>query len=69
VGGAESHAALAVNAVLVSTANYVVFSIVIVRIVGALVNANLAADAPVLISLNEIFRQQICFHLFAPHMS
>jgi hypothetical protein len=60
---------LAVNTVFVPTANYVVFSIVIVRIIGALVNANFTADTSVLISLNEIFRKQICFHLFSPHMS
>jgi hypothetical protein len=68
LGRAESYATLAVNTVFVPTANYVVFSIVIVRIIRALVNANFAADTSVLISFNEIFRKQVSFHfIFPPH--
>ena len=66
VGWTKSHAALAVNTVLVFAANVVSFRIVAVGLVGALVNAYFAAYAPFFVSFNEVFRHYIGFHYFEP---
>jgi len=57
VGGAEGYAPLAVNAVFIFTADYVIFLIVTVGIVSALVNANLTTDALFRVSFNDEFRK------------
>jgi hypothetical protein len=55
VGWAEGYASLTVNTVLFLTADNVGFFIVEVGVVGALVNANFAAYATLLVSFNEVF--------------
>ena len=66
VGWAKSYTSLAVNTVLVFTANSVSFFIIEVSIVGALVNAYFAANATSFVSFNEVFGLDVCFHYFKP---
>jgi uncharacterized paraquat-inducible protein A len=66
VGGAESYASLAVNTVLFLTAYSVGFLVVEMRIVGALVNANFATYAALLVSFNEVFGYYVGFHCITP---
>jgi hypothetical protein len=64
---AESDAALAIDAVLVLADNLVGFSVVTVRLVCALVYADFAADAPLLVPLNQVLWNYVCFHLLCLH--
>ena len=52
MGRTKGNTALTVSAVLVLAANNVVFRIIIMRFVSALVHADFAADAPLLISFH-----------------
>jgi hypothetical protein len=66
VGWAESYTSLAVNTVLFYTAHSVGFFIIYVGVVGTLVNAYFAADAPFFVSFNEVFGLDECFQYFKP---
>ena len=59
---AEDNAALAVDAFFVSAIDGVIFSIVIMSLVSALVNAYLASNAATIISFYDVFRGQITLH-------
>jgi len=53
---------LAIYAVFLFTANCVCFLIIVMRIVRTLVNAYLAAYAPILVSFNKILGNHVSFH-------
>jgi hypothetical protein len=63
VCGAESYTSQTVDTVFFFAAYGVGFSVIAVSIVGALVNANFAADATFLIAFNDVFRDNVSFHL------
>ena len=65
---AHGYAALAVDAVFIFAAHFVVFFVVAVGFVGALVDADFAAYAALLVSLDQVLWKYVSFHdyLFAP---
>jgi hypothetical protein len=59
---AKGYAALAVNAILIFTADGVGFCIVAVGFVCTLINAYFATYATVLVTFNKVFRDYVSFH-------
>jgi hypothetical protein len=53
---------VAVDAIFITTAYYVIFRIIIMGFIGALVYANLAPYAFVLVSFNDELRFDVAFH-------
>ncbi len=62
VGGAESYASLAVDAVFVFADDGVGFRVVAVGFICALVDADFASDAFVVVAFNEVFGVDVAFH-------
>ena len=59
VGGADGHAALAVDAALLVHAHDVEVLVLVVRFVGALARAGAALDAAVGVALNQVGGQEV----------
>jgi hypothetical protein len=56
---------MAVDTVFVVAVDYVIFGIIVMGFVSALVHANLASYALVLVSFNNEFRFYVALHFFA----